>query len=95
MYCLDISSGKILWKEDKFASNGNDDLVLHNEVVYMASSGKGHLVGVDLFTGQVLMKEPSPNKSTNITKTNVLLNKEKNLLYAFDFVSAIAFKPAR
>jgi len=95
MYCLDISSGKILWKEDKYASNGNNDLLLHNEVVYMASSGSGRLVGVDLFTGQLLMKEPSPNKSTNITKTNVLLNKEKNLLYAFDFVSAIAFKPAR
>lgn len=95
LYCLDVKTGKILWKDDQNATNGNNDPLLHNEVVYISSAGKGRLVGFDLFTGQLLMNEASPNQSTNITSTNVILNKEKNLLYAVDFRNAIAFRPVR
>ncbi len=95
MYCFDAFTGHVLWSVDKYTATANDDLLEHNGVVYLSSGGNGRFVGVDLETGEILLSIRSPNGSPSFAGYNVILNKEKNLLFLNDYKSAYAYKPIR
>ncbi|MEZ5032897.1 MAG: PQQ-binding-like beta-propeller repeat protein [Saprospiraceae bacterium] len=95
MYCLDANTGEILWELPNYTATANQDLLEYNGVIYLSSSGNGLLLGVDLETGEILMKEKSPNVDPSFCGENVIVNPEKNLLFVNDFKSAFAYRPVR
>ena len=95
LYCLDASTGDILWEVEQFTATANQDLLEYKGVIYLSSFGFGLLVGIDLETGKVLMKESSPNISPSFSGQNVIVNPDKNLLFLNDFKSAFAYRPVR
>lgn len=95
LYCLDANTGEILWEVPEYTATANQDLLEYNGVVYLSSFGYGMLVGIDLETGEVLMKETSPNVDPSFSAQNVIVNPEKNLLFVNDFKSAFAYRPVR
>ncbi len=95
MYCLDAFTGEILWEIPKYTATANYDLLEYNGVVYLSSFGNGLLLGVDLETGEVLMKEKGPYLDPTFTGENVIVNPDKNLLFINDFKSAFAYRPVR
>jgi len=95
LYCLDANTGEILWEVPEYTATANQDLLEYNGVIYLSSFGYGMLVGIDLETGEVLMKETSPNVDPSFSAQNVIVNPEKNLLFVNDFKSAFAYRPVR
>lgn len=95
MYCFDANTGHLIWSVLKNTASANQDLIEHNGVVYLSSGGNGRLVGVDLETGQILLSIRSPNGSPSFSGYNVIVNKEKNLLFLNSFRRAYAYTPVR
>lgn len=95
MYCFDANTAQHLWTVNNFTASANQDLLEHNGVIYLSSGGSGRLLGVDLETGQILMNERSPNRNSSFAGYNVIVNKEKNLLFLNDYKSAYAYRPVR
>ncbi|MCF8239603.1 MAG: PQQ-binding-like beta-propeller repeat protein [Saprospiraceae bacterium] len=95
MYCLDANTGEILWEVPEYTATANQDLLEYNGVIYLSSFGYGLLVGIDLETGEVLMKESSPNVNPSFSGQNVIVNPDKNLLFVNDSKSAFAYRPVR
>lgn len=95
MYCFDANTGQHLWTVNDYTATANQDLLEHNGVIYLSSGGTGRLLGVDLETGQILMNERSPNRNSSFAGYNVIVNKEKNLLFLNDYKSAYAYRPVR
>lgn len=95
LYCFDALTGDLLWEVPEYTATANQDLLEYNGVIYLSSFGYGLLVGIDLETGKVLMKESSPNISPSFSGQNVIVNPDKNLLFLNDFKSAFAYRPVR
>lgn len=63
LYCVDINTGRILWKEQNTGTCS--ELSYLNGVVYYLGGGDGLLHAVDAETGKHLWKVPSPDLKVN------------------------------
>ena len=54
LYCLDLHTGAVIWKQD-YDGLGTSSRMSHlNGVLYFSSGGSGTLMAVEMATGKIL-----------------------------------------
>ncbi len=61
LYCLDLHTGQVIWKQD-YDGLGTTSRMSHlNGVLYFSSGGSGTLMAVDMATGKIIWNLESPD----------------------------------
>jgi outer membrane protein assembly factor BamB len=61
LYCLDLHTGAVIWKQDYDGLGTTSRLSQLNGVLYFSSGGSGTLMAVDMATGKILWNLESPD----------------------------------
>ena len=95
MYCLNPNTGAIIWQTNTKGSCRN--LLFHNDVIYLTSSGNGKLYAIDANTGAYIWQLTSPDyESSNkqsFFKDNVTTD-GKNI-FVSTYLNLYCYKAAR
>ncbi len=61
LYCLDLHTGAVIWKQDYDGLGTTSHLSQLNGVLYFSSGGSGTLMAVDMATGKIIWNLESPD----------------------------------
>ncbi len=98
LVCLDINSGKELWKSVNSGSNPSKMKLYKNKLIYVANntnSTKTSIHIIDVITGEILNRIQSPNENNILKKASFNCNQsfvvKKNKLYISDSYYLMCF----
>lgn len=96
LYCLDIHTGAVIWKQDYDGLGTTSRMSPLNGVLYFSSGGSGTLMAVDMATGKILWNLESPDdESFKEVAVYPGKNGKKPLILTATYQNAYCFEAIR
>jgi outer membrane protein assembly factor BamB len=95
MFCIDAETGKEVWRNINMGGGVCFNPIYHNGVIYMSSWSEAVIYGINATTGKITWNfKPITKKTLRARQfTNPIgIDKERNLLFAFDGYDMFCFQ---
>jgi len=88
--CINAQTGELIWHNANDASNCANNMVYYKDMIIIACWGKGSIIILDAFTGELIHKEPGYENS--YYRVDAVYDDETDMFYTTTFEHAVAFK---